>query len=209
MENLHLPLECEKYYHIYNRGIDGTSIFKEAQNYTFFLQKYGLYLVDVVDTFAYCLLGNHFHFLIRVKDETSLTNFVKVRNFDKVKSTGLHSPEHLISKQFARLFSSYTQSFNKVYQRTGSLFETPFKRKLIDNDSYFTKVITYIHQNPQNHGLVADFKEYPYSSYHSLLSQSNTKLKREEVLAWFGDADWYQKSHLTTKEDDLRWKIEF
>ena len=75
------PLEPGKYYHIYNRGINGTNLFFEERNYLYFLQKYSFYMDEVLETFAYCLLGNHFHLLVRVKEMSGfeinegLTNF--------------------------------------------------------------------------------------------------------------------------------------
>lgn len=95
-------LEGGCYYHIYNRGINSTNLFRESQNYEFFLRKYALYLTDYVDTYAYCLLKNHFHLLIRVKDIEILEQLSEKKIF---QNDGLHSVEHLISKQFARLFS--------------------------------------------------------------------------------------------------------
>ena len=70
-----MALENGRFYHIYTRGINGTNLFYEERNYAYFLQKYGYYLHEVLDTYAYCLLGNHFHLLVRVKDvfPTNLT----------------------------------------------------------------------------------------------------------------------------------------
>ncbi|NJL14554.1 MAG: hypothetical protein HC913_17165 [Microscillaceae bacterium] len=199
-------LQPSCYYHIYNRGIDGTNLFREEKNYPFFLQKYVLHLSEVVDTFAYCQLKNHFHLLIRVKDIEAIRPLIENKTF---KSEGLHSVEHLVSKKFANLFNSYTQSFNKVYGRTGSLFETPFRRKHIGHDAYLYRVIAYIHQNPQHHGFVSDFRAYEYSSYHSLLSHKSTRLRREDVLALFQGSDNFVSEHLTVDKENQEWVIEF
>jgi len=56
-------------------------------------------------------------------------------------------------------------------------------------------LVTYIHQNPQKHGFVADFCDWPYSSYHTLLVTRLTRLKRDEVLAWFGGASNLAAAH--------------
>ena len=160
MQQHETPLEPGKTYHIYNRGINGANLFVREENYRFFLQKYVLYLSDYVDTFAYCLLKNHFHLMIRVK-ETLITD----ANFGKVESTGLHHTNHIVSRQFARLFSCYTQSFNKAYGRTGGLFESPFKRKEVTSEAYFNRLLFYIHANPQLHGFTTDFTDYPHSSF--------------------------------------------
>lgn len=182
MKSTIIPLETGQYYHIYNRGINGTNIFFDEKNYNYFLSKYILYLSDYLDTYAYCLMKNHFHLLVRVK-ETAFENVTSKSN------KGLHSPENIISKKFSDMFNSYTKSINKSKSRTGGLFETPFRRILVENEAYFTHLIWYIHNNPQKHGFVSDFREYPYSSYHSLLSSKPTKLAREDVSRWFGDAE--------------------
>jgi len=77
-------LELGNYYHIYNRGVNSCDIFKEDENYFFFLSKFSNYLLDFVDVYAYCLMPNHFHILIKVNDSLS---FVKVQNFDKALTT--------------------------------------------------------------------------------------------------------------------------
>jgi putative transposase len=56
-------------------------------------------------------------------------------------------------------------------------------------------LIAYIHQNPQKHGFVDDFRVWPYSSYHAILSEKPTHLKREEVLTWFAGPTAFQVSH--------------
>lgn len=73
------PIETEYFYHIYNRGVNGEIIFKNNDNYTYFLSKVKKYLTPVSDIYAYCLLPNHFHFLIRIKEESELKNLVKVK----------------------------------------------------------------------------------------------------------------------------------
>ena len=99
------------YYHIFNRGNNRETIFREQRNYFYFLKLYEKYIPLVADTFAYCLLPNHFHLLVRVK-----TGEEKVTSGLRVKNPG---------QQFGNLFNAYTKAFNKVYQRTGSLFEKP------------------------------------------------------------------------------------
>ena len=70
------------------------------------------------------------------------------------------------SQQFGNLFNAYAKAINRAYGRTGSLFENPFGRVLVASDAHMSRVIAYIHQNPQKHGFVQVFCEWPYSSYH-------------------------------------------
>ncbi|MBC7389018.1 MAG: hypothetical protein H7329_07405 [Opitutaceae bacterium] len=211
--NINAQLEPGRFYHIYNRGINGETIFKEEKNYQFFLSKYLIYISPVVETYSYYLLKNHFHLLIRIQEQNILNQFYS-ENFplsNQSKSEGLHTADFVVSKQFARLFSSYTQSVNKSVTRTGSLIETPFKRIEVKSNAHLSKLLWYIHYNPQKHGFIKDFREYPHSSYQSHLLKKPTKLQREEVLNWFGGATYYQQFHLSQQTDlDIQdYLIEF
>ena len=79
------PLLPEHFYHIFNRGINGEDLFKRERNYLFFLKRYAKYIEPIADTFAYCLLKNHFHFMIRTLDaETIIRNVSRVLNLAEV-----------------------------------------------------------------------------------------------------------------------------
>ena len=171
-------------------------------NYEFFLKKYDLYLSPVVDTYAYCLLGNHFHLLVRIKTQQDLINFhqqqdlTTFKKLSNLKLSNLPKTAHdIISHQFRKFFQSYAMAFNKQQNRTGTLFQTPFKRALVNDDSYFTRLIYYIHANPQVHGLIEDFKEWQWSRYQRMLIEKQTKLKKETVLDWFGNKQLFEKYH--------------
>ncbi|AZA82000.1 transposase [Chryseobacterium lactis] len=192
-------IEADCFYHIYNRGINGENIFKSDRNYSFFLNKVFEFLIPVCDIYAYCLMPNHFHFLVRIKSDFELDSFVKVQNLANATKTGLHSPQNIFSKQFARIFNSYSQAFNKENKRHGSLIESPFKRKLITSDKYLINVIIYIHQNPQYHSFIDQFSKYNFSSYQSILSTSKTLLKRDEVIDLFDNRENFILAHQKTK----------
>ena len=99
------------------------------------------------------------------------------------------------SHEFGNLFNAYAKAINKAYTRTGSLFENPFGRVPVTTEPYLVYLVAYIHQNPQKHGFVADFNEWPFSSYHAVLSQKPTRLERDEVLAWFQSPAAFQDAH--------------
>ena len=65
----HKPLQFGQHYHIYNRGNNRENLFVQARNYPYFLRLYAKYILPVAETFAYCLMPNHFHFLIRTRTE--------------------------------------------------------------------------------------------------------------------------------------------
>ncbi|MBC7387816.1 MAG: hypothetical protein H7329_01270 [Opitutaceae bacterium] len=198
------PILADSFYHIYNRGINGESIFKEEKNYSYFLRKYAVFIPFVADTYAYCLMGNHFHLLVKTKSEEEIQKFYRERQNDdegekrktsfETKSS-LKDTSWIISNAFSSLFKSYSISINKEYKRTGALFERPFRRKLITSDRYLSQVIYYIHANPQDHGFCKDFTDYPHSSFHAHLSSKQTKLARKEVLSWFGSPEDYKQFH--------------
>lgn len=164
-----IPLETGKVYHIYNRGINGTPIFKAPKNYSHFLKLYAKYCASVVDTYAYCLLGNHFHFLVRVKE--ALPTYADLYPEIPAEKLTEKSKETVKpSQQFGHFFNAYAQYFNHTLQpkRTGGLLEDSFRRIEVENEFYFSNLVQYIHQNPEKHGFVTDFRDYPYSSYPAI-----------------------------------------
>lgn len=187
-------LEPGKLYHIYNRGINREDIFREERNYQFFLEKWIEYASLVIDTFAYSLLKNHFHFLIRLKEE-----IVTIKSRSGVEY--IADP----SQQLSHFFNSYAQSFNKVYKRTGGLFENPFKRIVIDYEFYLRQLVAYIHFNSQRHGFIDDFRLYRHSSYQKIISHSQSLSGFPEITKASAAASGISsKSFLMTKEV-LEW----
>lgn len=202
MEIRKTALAPDGYYHIYNRGINGAPTFFEEKNYAYFLKQYAQYVHPFVKTYAYCLLGNHFHLLIQVRTEQDL--------LELFTHPGERALSWHVSNAFASWFQSYTRAINKVYDRSGPLFESPFKRKAVTEASYFSRLVTYIHHNPQYHGLVVDFRTYPHSSYHSYqFTHGKSRLGREETLKWYGDLASFRAAHqLETEELNEDWLIE-
>jgi REP element-mobilizing transposase RayT len=180
-------LEQSKFYHIYNRGNNRELLFYKSENYEFFLKKYDEYLSDFIETYVFCLLPNHFHFLIRVKDDKP------VKNNSDLK----------ISKQFSNLFNCYSKAINNQQQRAGSLFQKPFKRIEVTNTNYLTNLVFYIHANPELHGIIEDFRGYTWSSYARILTSKPSKLEKDKVIEWFDDKTNYIYFH-TQKIDMIK-----
>jgi putative transposase len=190
-------LETGKTYHLYNRGNNRENLFYKKENYHYFIRQFDKYLSNYLDVYAYCLLPNHFHFLIKVKDEDEI-----LRSRDAIaQSDGISTQSDginyrkIISEQFRRFFISYSQAINKQEKRVGSLFQKCFKIKEVNNDSYFSTLVFYIHANPQKHGLIDDFKEWNYSSYHSIITDKTSKIKKINVIDWFGNVEEYKRFH--------------
>jgi len=184
-------LQYGQYYHIYNRGNNQENLFFEERNYRHFLKLYAKYIEPIADTYAYCLLRNHFHLLLRIKTVEEQETLETLRVSETLKVFKPKNP----SQQFGNLFNAYAKAINKAYNRTGSLFQNPFGRVEVTSDVYFIWLVTYIHQNPQKHGLVDDFRTWPFSSYHALLSTKPTRLKRDDVLMWFDGKEAFETSH--------------
>ncbi len=189
MQDKKAILEPGYTYHIYNRANGSEPLFVSNANYRFFLEKYNYYISPLVNTFCYCLMPNHFHFLVEVKSREELFKaFPKFQTLEKL------DPNHL-SKQFSNFFSSYTQAFNKLMGRKGSLFMKNFNRKKITDEKYLLKLIHYIHYNPVEAGLAIQPGEWKYSSYTAIVSNKPTLVSRKVVVDLFEDLDNFIYCH--------------
>lgn len=168
-------------------------LFLEEDNYKFFLRQFSKYISPVADTFAYNLLPNHFHFMIRVKNIGRIhEEFLSVK---KNKEFTLESAPEFVMERFSNLLNSYTKAFNKKYSRKGGLFIDIMRRVEIIDDSQFGATIFYIHKNAVHHGYVDTISEWQWSSYHAIVSNSPTQLLRNEILDWFGGAEQFIEFH--------------
>lgn len=196
MTEYNQPMQEGRYYHIYNQGNNGENIFLSTENHEYFIRKLDFYLSDFIEVYSFCLLPNHFHFLISIKDwsdiEPKLINHKGLIELVKGKND---KAEIITSEMFRRFFMSYSKAFNKQNERSGSLFRKSLKRKLIDSNEYFQNTVIYIHQNSRNHGIFNDFENYPWNSYQRILNDQPSKLKKAEVLNTFHDRDNFIFSH--------------
>jgi REP element-mobilizing transposase RayT len=168
-----------QYYHIYNRGNNKENIFIEEKNYNYFLEKLKKYIVPVADIYAYCLLKNHFHIVLRIKDKGDMPEKFKEK---------IHLP-------FSNLFNAYSKSINKVYDRTGSLFQEYLQRNRIGNEAYLKQLIVYVHLNPVKHKFTERFETYLHSSYRSYLSDKFSNIDKELILELFDGLENFKFYH--------------
>ncbi len=159
-------LELDATYHIFNRGNNRENIFFEERNYFYFLQLLKRHILPIADVYAYCLLKNHFHLLLKIKDEKEILPKYQEKP---------HLP-------FSNMFNAYVKAINKMYSRRGSLFQEHLKRKRIEDKKYFIQVLAYIHLNPIKHGFTDNFITYPYSSYKAFVSNKNSHIDKETVF---------------------------
>ena len=130
-------LEKDYYYHIYNKGINGTNIFSNNENKSYFLKQLDKHLKDDLSIYAYCLMDNHFHLVVRINDGG------------------------LVTQRFSNFFNAYAKAYNKQQNRTGSLFEKHFKRVQLKDDKYLKNLIIYVHLNPMHH-LNQDYLQFRF-----------------------------------------------
>ena len=177
-------LEKDYYYHIYNKGINGTNIFSNNENKSYFLKQLDKHLKDDLSIYAYCLMDNHFHLIIKV-----------------------NSDPDIVTQGFSNFFNSYAKAYNKQISRTGSLFEKHFKRIRLQDELYLKNLVLYVHLNPKHH-LDIDYKSFLFSSYKSFLSDKETKLARKDDLDLFEGKENFIFCH-TIKNDLLTEKHTF
>jgi putative transposase len=132
MQDYYIPLLPNNSYHIFNRAIGDEKMFRSNENYFYFLNKMKYHILSVCDVYTYSLLPNHFHLLVKIKDEQTLIGlFQKKKN----RMPDLISGElsQMVTQQFSNWFNGYTKAFNKMYDRKGSLFMDFMKRSLVED----------------------------------------------------------------------------
>jgi putative transposase len=198
------PFYPDSYYHIIFKCIDGLLLFQTTENHHYFLQKLSLYLNAVCDCLAYCLLNNHVHCIVHVKRKESLLNSIRTiveENRTISMNRFLNEPEKeehidmLIERQINSFMVGYTNAINKVYNRKGNLFQSPFRRAEIKEESHLQQAIIYTHANAQKHGIIKDFKEYKHSSYWEVIHEVSTIVNVGKVLQFFGGKDKFIEQH--------------
>lgn len=188
-------MELGQSYHIYNHANGTENIFREEDNYRFFLQQYVKYLGDVVDTYAYCLMPNHFHLLVGVKDDLNLSGFENLTGLVK------HPFKNPAVKAFSDFFNSYTKSYNRRYARKGNLFIRAFNRRPILNEQQWQETFLYIHLNPVKHGFAKNHQDWKWSSWHAYSQMEKpSNLDRNYYLNYFDGPSHIQDMMESKKE---------
>ena len=146
-------------YHLYNRGAKRQPIFRTIENYLFLMRRMRQYTLDFsISVIAYCLMPNHFHFVFR------------------------QNTQHSISDCMHRIFNSYSKAFNKRYNLSGTLFEAPFKAKLVDSNEYLAHLCRYVHRNPLEARLVDELSEWEHSNYLEWIGKRSGEMVDLEMV---------------------------
>lgn len=136
-------------YHIMLRGINRQNIFEDEEDKEKFIQTLTKCKeLSKFEIYAYCLMGNHVHILIKEIEEG-------------------------IDQIFRRIGSRYVYWYNRKYERIGHLFQDRYKSEPVEDEVYFMTVLRYILQNPLKAGLITKIEEYKWSSYNEYLKVNN------------------------------------
>ena len=140
------PFVAGEYYHVFNRGVERRQIFLEDRHYLWFTAMLWKRLAKhPVSLVAYCLMPNHFHLLVQVNEDGSLSAFMQA------------------------LCSAYSQWLNHQLGRVGPLFAGRFQVRHIETEAHFLQTARYIHRNPKEADLVDNLLDWTYSDYPAIL----------------------------------------
>ncbi len=171
-------------HHIFNRGVGKTNIFLDNDDYKLFLwrlrenlfpdqyekeiptrkkRRGSIYVRKTLppnsfDLICYCLMPNHFHFLIQQKGEVPVSKFI------------------------SKICTGYSKNFNKKHGRIGGLFQDQFKAVQVDSNEYLLWVSAYIHQNPKVAGLVENLSDWQWSSFADYTGERKGTLCKKNIL---------------------------
>lgn len=195
------PFEVGGIYHLYNHANGRENVFERPENYTYFLRKYAEKLSALVDTLAYCLMPNHFHLLVRVREEADLLSFLEKKKqtgpkvFLPKDIAGADLLHFIVQRQFHNFLGGYAKAFNKYSDRAGSLLRQNTRRKIVGEHSYLMNAIRYLHLNPVYHQFTDSPEDWPHSSYHAFLTEQPTRIPRDEILSWFDGRENFIRFH--------------
>ncbi len=187
-----MPIFPDHYYHVYDRAnTNGLIVFKDDLDREVFMQRWWKYSLPFFDTYAYCLLPDHFHLVIKVKPLTDAVwkSIVLLGGRQGAKfKLGLCDSNTFYASVFKALLISYSGYYNRKYNRRGTLWQPKFKRTLLPSTEVVKEKVQYVHRNPIHHGYCNCFSDWEYSSYNEYYQKDTSSfLKREQVLNLYKD----------------------
>jgi REP element-mobilizing transposase RayT len=202
-------MEFNKIYHVFNHANGSEQLFNGNYSYNLFLFKFQEYIAPVADIYAYCLMPNHFHFLVKIRseDEVSIAMENWYSGVDKDKKFRMRpklrkrpeniTPQRFVLNSFSNFFNAYTRIYNLVYDRYGSMFIKNFKRKPVEDHAYFAKVLFYIHHNPVNHKFCKSMEQWYWSSYNVYFKGKKSFISTTYPIEFFGSKEALLEHHKT------------
>ena len=176
MPRIHRCFSRSKTYHIVIKGLDDADFFYDNEDRIIFLEKikHSKYKFKY-EVYAYCLMTNHVHMVIKVDNEN-------------------------LSKAMQSLIIRYSRYFNRKYDRKGNFIQNRFFSKNIENQKYFLDVCRYIHRNPEKAG-IGKTCNYKWSSYHEYLGKED--IINKKILMHYLDNNINNFISYTNKEENI------
>ncbi len=171
---------CESgIYHVMFRGHNKTELFFDKRDYEKFLELLQeLKEKKKFQIYAYCLMTNHVHLVIKETEPKDVSDIMK------------------------RLIGMYTQWFNYKYGKSGSLTESRYKSRTVETDEYFIHLVRYVHQNPIKAGIAENINDYNWSSYNSYLAD-NPGLIDKNFLFEILPKHTYEEFHVENENNEF------
>lgn len=183
----------KSFYHVYNRCVKSQSLFYTDENYKYFLKLFDRHLSGVLKVYSWCLIPNHFHFLVSNKLHTECSFLERELQLLQNKPNSYPS---IVSSRWKNFFISYSLALRRQENIRTNIFAQKFKHIEVTTDAQFKNTIQYIHHNPAHHHIMKDFQNYRWSSYSRILNDHQSKLEKNYVLDLFGGKEQYIQSHL-------------
>ena len=147
-------------YHIYNRGAHRLNIYQSEFQYNYFLQLLEKYKTKYrIDILAYCLMPNHYHLLLKQKENGSISRLIQT------------------------IWNAYVQAFNIMEDHSGTIFQGAVKGITVESDEYLSQLISYIHNNPVASGLVKRPELWNFSDYREWIDMKPFRFDGMFILA--------------------------
>ncbi len=168
MPKRHITFTENTFVHIFNRGVNKMTIFKDVHDYNWFLNKMQkLNFYNIFRVISYCLMPNHFHFYLIIKTDDS------------------------VSILFQRLQLAYAKYFNNKYDHSGHLYENNFKSVHVNKEEHAIYLSKYIHLNPVKAGLVNTPELWKYSNYIDIINRKTEKFYNYFYKSYFHSPKGY------------------
>ncbi len=197
------PFEPDQFYHVVFRSIDGVKLFLNNNQKQIFLNKWIQFMQPFCRIWAYCLLENHVHLVLKIEKAQSICAEIEkwsedvqtkaIQNYLSDKSES-HFDE-MLERQVNRFLVSYVNTFNNEIVRKGGLFQKPFRHVLIVEEAHLQQAIVYVHANAQKHGIVKDYLLHPDHSYHEIIKGTNLYVDSSAVVDFFGNKTAFISVH--------------
>jgi len=178
--------EFEQMYHLFTRVSGNENIFRNENNYEYFLKQISKYLLPYLEIYAYCLVPQRFSLLICFRSQKEIREYFKSTDFE-ISTDKIHQ---FLMQPISNLLNSYSKAYNKMYKRKGALFVDYIKREKIDEVDLLKNILRKIHQIPTENLLKSSFQDWKYSSYNSYLNeQKSSKINRHFMMRYFSNKE--------------------